>query len=87
MLVVNPQSLVNRVKDIKGLDKVTNIQAINIQLDLATEVVKDWSDTEEIGSSDFTFMLKEFIDLILQREGRWYTHKTDFTPYLSVVER
>lgn len=85
--MIHPQTLLNKALKVKGLDSITNIHAINIHRDLAIEVAEDWKDEEEIGSSDLTFMLKEFIDLILMREGRYESHKADFTPYLSIVEK
>lgn len=87
MYVVDPQSLVNRAKSIKGIDKVVDVKSLPKHLNLAIEVVEDWSDAEEIGSSDFTFMLKEFIDLILQVQDKYDVYQTSITPYLSVVEK
>lgn len=79
---MNAVSIYNRAKTIEGFSlKEFNIDIVDF-LEVCQEVVYDWEDAEEIGSSDFTFMVKQAIDELLPRE---YT--TTFDPYLKVIKK
>lgn len=54
------------------------------------EVAEDWSDWPEdqgFGSSDMTFVKKGFINTMINIAGLYDDYKTDFQPYLKVVQK
>ena len=90
--LVHPQDLVFRAQSrIEGFNKMVgdeNIPQWEL-LEMATEVSEQWTyewpEGQGFGSSDGTFMLKEFIDNVIDGYTRHGKYMTDFTPYLSVV--
>ena len=88
--LVDPQSLVFRaVSRIAGFSEMVRDNEIP-QWDLletATQVAEewtnDWDDDQGFGSSDGTYMLKEFIDDVIMSFTK-RNYKTEFTPMLSV---
>ena len=89
--LIHPTQLVFRAKaNIAGFNEMVKDEEIP-QWDLleaATEVAEewtnDWDEDQGFGSSDGTYMLKEFIDnVIMCFTNRNY--KTEFTPRLSVT--
>ena len=79
---MNTLSIYRRAQTIEGFSlEELNIDIVDF-LEICQEVSNDWEDAEEIGSSDFTFMVKQAIDELLPKE---YT--TTFAPYLMVVKR
>jgi hypothetical protein len=90
--LVDPQSLVFRaVSRIAGFNEMVKNEEVPQWelLETAMEVVEEWSsDWDEgqgFGSSDGTYMLKDFIDNVIWKYagGKF---ETKFTPSLSVVE-
>ena len=89
--LVDPQSLVFRaVSRIAGFSEMVKDNEIP-QWDLleaATEVAEewtnDWDEDQGFGSSDGTYMLKEFIDNVIACFTN-RNYKTEFTPSLSVT--
>lgn len=89
--LISPSIIVsNAEKKIKGFTNLTqehNVPPSTI-LDLATDVVEswsmDWDPNEGFGSSDLTFVLKDFIDHVIgcYTPGKY---KTIFNPTLEVV--
>ena len=54
------------------------------------EVAEDWSDWPEdqgFGSSDMTFVRKSFIDSMIAIADLQDDYKTDFKPFLKVVQK
>ena len=89
--LVDPQSLVFNSHRVNGFtNMVTNMnipqwELLNTALEVCEEWTEAWDTEEGFGSSDMTFMIKEFIDnLIYQFAGGKLM--TKFTPTLSVVE-
>jgi len=54
-------------------------------LNVAEEWTLDWSEDEGFGSSDGTYMLKDFIDNVIWKYTNGGKYMTKFTPSLSVV--
>jgi len=82
----SPLSLLSKVKSIKGFDKL-EIPSFRV-LEIVLEVCDDWSDWPEgqgFGSSDGTYAAKDVLDNICNSYFRGKL-KTDFVPFLSVVE-
>jgi hypothetical protein len=89
--LVHPQDLVfdsHRVNGFTRLVKDEHIPQWDL-MELATEVAEqwtgDWPEDQGFGSSDMTYMIKEFIDNVISSHGRG-KYMTKFTPGLSVVE-
>ena len=53
--------------------------------DFTTEWTQDWDSDQGFGSSDGTYMLKEFIDNVIWSFTNGGKYMTKFTPILSVV--
>ena len=90
--LVHPQDLVfnsHRVNGFTQLIKNTQIPQWDL-LDIATEVseqwTSDWPEDQGFGSSDMTYMIKEFIDNVIGCVGKNGQMMTKFTPGLSVVD-
>ena len=96
--LVHPEQLVFRAKGyIAGFNEMVRDEEIPQWdlLELATEVATDWTnDWDEghgFGSSDGTYMLKDFIDTVISstymKKGMDSgLYKTEFTPTLSIVK-
>ena len=90
--LVDPQDLVFRAKSrIDGFSEMVRDEEIP-QWDLletAMEVVEEWTngwdEDQGFGSSDGTYMLKDFIDNVIWKYASGKL-ETKFTPILSVVE-
>jgi hypothetical protein len=90
--LVNPQDLVFKAKSrIQGLiemiteEEVPQWDLLETSLEIVEEWSSDWDDGHGFGSSDGTYLLKDFIDTVIGN----YTngkYKTDFTPSLSVIK-
>ena len=95
--LVDPQTLVFNSHRVNGFTKMVAKEQIPQWdlLEVATEIAEDWtsdwSEGEGFGSSDMTYMIKDFIDTLISSNyiknglgSGMYT--TKFTPGLSVVE-
>ena len=89
--LVDPQSLVFNSHRVSGFTKMIadeNIPQWDL-LEMATEVAEEWTnmwdEDQGFGSSDGTYMMKDFIDNVIWRyaSGRLMTK---FIPSLSIVE-
>lgn len=90
--LVNPQDLVFKAKSrIQGFiemiteEEVPQWDLLETSLEIVEEWSSDWDDGHGFGSSDGTYLLKDFIDTVIGN----YTngkYKTDFTPSLSVIK-
>lgn len=89
--LVDPQSLVFNSKRVNGFtEMISELQIPQWDLlEMATEVAEEWTnmwdEDQGFGSSDGTYMMKEFIDNVIWRfaSGRLMT---TFNPSLSIVE-
>ena len=88
--IVNPKTIVERAKTINGYEKIKPfLDKVNDVLltaeGVAGEWTNDWDEDQGFGSSDGTYMLKDFIDNVIWKYagGKF---ETKFTPSLSVVE-
>lgn len=88
--LVDPRSLVFNAHWINGFTKMIDDEQIPQWelLIIATDVVSSWTERwdedQGFGSSDMTYMIKEFIDDVIGHFGGKLM--TKFTPSLSVVE-
>ena len=90
--LIHPESLIFQSKaHIAGFNEMVRDEEIP-QWDLlqtATEIAEEWTDDwdedQGFGSSDGTFMIKDFIDTVIACfTNRKY--KTDFKPSLQIVK-
>ena len=82
----SPLSLLSKVKSINGFDKI-NFPSLNL-MEFVDEVCynySDWPEGQGFGSSDGTYAAKEVLDMICSSFFNG-SYKTDFVPFLSVVE-
>lgn len=91
--LIHPDSLISRAKGhITGFNEMVDKEGISeaklneIAVEVAQEWTNDWDEGEGFGSSDGTFMLKEFIDSIINcfTDTSYYT---DFKPTLKVFKK
>jgi len=90
--LVNPQDLVFKAKSrIQGFiemiteEEVPQWDLMETSVEIVEEWSSDWDEGHGFGSSDGTYLLKDFIDTVIGN----YTngkYKTDFTPSLSVIK-
>ena len=94
--LVDPQSLVFNSHRVNGFTKMIGDEQIpqwdllEIAMEVAEEWTNDWDDDQGFGSSDGTYMLKDFIDNVISsiymKNGMGSgMYMTKFTPTLSVV--
>ena len=90
--LVDPQSLVFKAKGyIDGFSEMVRDNEtpqwdlLEIAMEVAEEWTNDWDEDQGFGSSDGTYMLKDFIDNVIWKYagGKFMT---EFNPSLSVVE-
>ena len=89
--LVDPQSLVFNSKRVNGFvefineNDVKQWDLLEMAMEVAEEWTNDWDEDQGFGSSDGTYMLKDFIDNVIWKYagGKF---ETKFTPSLSVVE-
>jgi len=95
--LVDPQSLVFNSHRVNGFTKMIGDEQIpqwdllEIAQEVAEEWTNDWPEDEGFGSSDMTYMIKDFIDNVItsvyMKNGMGSgMYMTKFTPSLSIVE-
>jgi hypothetical protein len=67
--------------------EVTITDAIYEALTEVIQDFEDWPEDQGFGSSDMTFAKKSFIDSMINIAGLHDEYKTDFQPYLKVVQK
>lgn len=88
--LVHPQTLVFNAKQIEGFNNLVKIKEIpqwellSISHSTVSNWTDDWPDGMGFGSSDMTFMIKDFIDSVINTFG-YNEFKTEFKPNLSIV--
>jgi len=89
--LVNPSNIVSRALGIDSFKQMINdeqvqfSELVDISVQIAEEWTNDWDEEDEFGSSDGTYLLKDFIDTVISNYSTSHKYMTDFTPYLSVV--
>ena len=86
--LVNPSNIVSRALGIDSFKQMINDEQIqfselvDISVQIAEEWTNDWDEGDGFGSSDGTYLLKDFIDTIIGSYTKGY--KTIFNPSLTV---
>ena len=89
--LVDPTSLLFNSHRVNGFTKMIGDEQIpqwdllEIAMEVAEEWTEDWPEDEGFGSSDMTFMIKDFIDNVIWKFASGKL-ETKFTPSLSIVE-
>jgi len=90
--LVDPQTLVFNSHRIDGFTKMVGDENIpqwdllETALNVVEEWTEEWSEDEGFGSSDMTYMIKDFIDNVIWKYTQGGKLMTKFTPSLSIVE-
>ena len=74
-----------------GDEQIPQWDLLEIAQEVAEEWTEDWDEDQGFGSSDMTYMIKDFIDNVItsvyMKNGMGSgMYMTKFTPSLSVVE-
>ena len=86
--LVNPSTIVTRALGIDSFKQmITNEQVqfselVDTSIEIAEQWTDDWDDGHGFGSSDGTYLLKDFIDTIIGSYTNGY--KTIFNPSLTI---
>jgi hypothetical protein len=67
--------------------QVTITDAIYVALSDVMSDFEDWPEDQGFGSSDMTFAKKSFIDTMINMANLSNEYKTDFKPFLKVVNK
>jgi len=67
--------------------EVTITDAIYVALSDVMSDFEDWPEDQGFGSSDMTFAKKSFIDTMINMANLSNEYKTDFKPFLKVVQK
>jgi hypothetical protein len=67
--------------------EVTITDAIYVALSDVMSDFEDWPEDQGFGSSDMTFAKKSFIDTMINMANLSNEYKTDFKPFLKVVNK
>ena len=90
--LVDPTSLLFNSHRVNGFTKMIGDEKIHQWdlLDIATEVAEewtnDWDEDQGFGSSDMTYMIKDFIDNVIHQVTALNIYKTEFNPSLQIVK-
>jgi hypothetical protein len=86
LLVFNSKGRISGFNEFLSEANVPQWELLEIASDVESEWSFDWPEGEGFGSSDMTYMMKQFIDAVITQFGYAGKLMTDFTPSLSVVE-
>ena len=89
--LVDPQTLIFNSHRVNGFTKMIGDEEIpqwdllEIAQEVAEEWTHHWDEDQGFGSSDMTYMIKDFVDNVIWRfaSGKLMT---EFNPSLSIVE-
>ncbi len=81
-LVFSAKSRINGFSEMIRDEEIPQWDLLEIATEVATEWTEDWDSDDGFGSSDGTYLLKDFIDTIIGSYTKGY--KTIFNPSLTV---
>jgi poly-beta-hydroxyalkanoate depolymerase len=91
--LIHPQDLVFRAKahilgfnEMIGNEQIPQWDLLETATEVAEEWTNDWDEDQGFGSSDGTFMLKDFIDNVIHQFTSLNIYKTEFNPSLQIVK-
>ena len=84
-LVFSAKSRISGFSDMIRDEEIPQWDLLETATEVASEWTEDWDEDQGFGSSDGTYMLKDFIDTVIGSYTKGGKYMTDFTPILSVV--
>jgi len=84
-LVFNAISRIEGFKDMIGNEEVPQWDLLETATEVATSWTDDWDEDQGFGSSDGTFLLKDFIDCVISDHTLSGGYETKFDPQLKVI--
>ena len=88
--LVHPSDIVSKAFGIDSFKKMINdeqvqfSELVDTSIEIAEQWTDDWDDGHGFGSSDGTYLLKDFIDTIISSYTKGY--KTMFSPTLTIIK-
>jgi len=89
--LVHPSNIVSRALGIDSFKQMISDEQVQFSelVDTSIEIAEQWTDEYEgtdhgFGSSDGTYLLKDFIDTIISSYTKGY--KTMFSPTLTIIK-
>ena len=91
--LISPESLVFNAKariagfnEMIGTEQIPQWDLLEAATEVAEEWTNDWDEDQGFGSSDGTYMLKDFIDNVIYQFTSLNIYKTEFNPSLQIVK-
>jgi len=85
-LVFNAKSRIKGFNEMIGTEQIPQWDLLETATEVAEEWTNDWDEDQGFGSSDGTFMLKDFIDCVIHQFTSLNIYKTEFKPSLQIVK-
>mgnify|MGYP000255687071 CR=1 FL=1 len=85
-LVFNAKAHINGFSEMVGTEQIPQWDLLETATEVAEEWTMDWDEDQGFGSSDGTFMLKDFIDNVIHQFTSLNIYKTEFNPSLQIVK-
>ena len=85
-LVFNAKARIAGFNEMIGTEQIPQWDLLETATEVAEEWTNDWDDDQGFGSSDGTFMLKDFIDNVIHQFTSLNIYKTEFNPSLQIVK-
>ena len=88
--LVHPSNIVSKALGIDSFKQMINdeqvqfSELVDTSVEIAEQWTDDWDEGHGFGSSDGTYLLKDFMDTIIGSYTKGY--KTIFNPSLSIVK-
>ena len=88
--LVHPSDIVSKAFGIDSFKKMINdeqvqfSELVDTSIEIAEQWTDDWDEVHGFGSSDGTYLLKDFIDTIISSYTKGY--KTMFSPTLTIIK-
>jgi hypothetical protein len=85
-LVFNAKAYIKGFNEMIGTEEIPQWDLLKAATEVAEEWTNDWPEDEGFGSSDGTFMIKDFIDNVIHQFTSLNIYKTEFKPSLQIVK-
>ena len=88
--LVHPSDIVSKAFGIDSFKQMINdeqvqfSELVDTSIEIAEQWTDDWDEGHGFGSSDGTYLLKDFIDTIISSYTKGY--KTMFSPTLTIIK-
>jgi hypothetical protein len=91
--LIHPETLIFKAKahivgfnEMIGTEEIPQWDLLETATEVAEEWTSDWDEGQGFGSSDGTYMLKDFIDNVINQFTSLNIYKTEFNPSLQIVK-